>query len=580
MTDPTKPPANPPAADDAKEAVPAGRGTLPQHKQLTVGQHLFIWSMVVIVGVAFGAAASLPMAMASAPKVMDVEQNEVVRRQRIAERLERILNPGAPAWYRRFAMEYEQYAMRVRFARIADNEGLLPRGKALERLVDDFLAQPLRSMAEPEGKRTQGDALRDHIGGRDEVTREELALFLAERQAFYALSARNVVVPAVSTHIADDVRALQGEKLEVVEASLDGRRLLPEVKDDDPELAPTYERMRAQRFLRPAAATLAVAAADLAALQSKLAPSDADLATAYEARKDEFRLPAPPASAATAATHRPFSEVKPDLAKRIARERAIAEAQRLCEALNQQVEDLQLDGNKDPKPFADAVAKSGLSLREGVVVEEAKGDLDLGPLGKVKDVIRLFDKEHETGFISRPVQAADGGWLMVRLASRREAGFKELAEVRAEVKAVLAAQRGYRRFIEEAEKARAAAEAMGPGGLSLWLAGPGAVWGAKPATTEHRPTEPIRTPATEPGGVPGDPTPIASLALPARPVALVENQGDALRVRLLQVAAIKADAAAASDDQRRAAAGQYRDWLEDLRMNQYNQELRTRLEGR
>jgi hypothetical protein len=152
------------------------------------------------------------------------------------------------------------------------------------------------------------------------------------------------------------------------------------------------------------------------------------------------------------------------------------------------------------------------------------------------------------------------------------------------VQAVVAGNRAYQALLSEAGKLRAAAEAAGPGGLAKIFADPAnAVWAAK--VTEQPSVSPLselHAPASEAGGAAGEALLAASLAMPSRPVALVEAApaGGAQpvttpRVRLMQFVAVKQDPVpprAAAD-----YAAMYRRALEGYQQAQFERTLREKL---
>jgi len=558
-------------------------------KPITFGQQIFIWAMILLVGVIFGVGSSWTFLQQQQRVIDNVAENDILVRKDVAERLQRVLMSSGE----RFAMgSYEAYARAIRMARVAASEGLQPEGTDLDRVTDDFLARTIPGEAGAK-QRTFRDLLLEHQGAKDEVTRLELRRLLAERTGVEALFARNVGAPAVPTSVSVVLDHLRSTHFTVAEVELDAKHLMTDVKVDDPEIQSTYDRLRGTRFTKHAQVTATVAAADLAALTAKQVIGDAEIATYYEQHKETYRKPAvapvPPAVAdpKTPAEYQALSDASPAIKAILARTAAEQAAQAVIQGFNGMVDEKGLE-QADAAAFAAAATAAGLVVTESLVINEpSDGQVDLGALGTIKDPAGLFSKD--VGFITNPLQsAAQPGetkgqtWFVLRVTQRSPAGFRTLEEVRTEVQGIIAGNRAYQALLAEAEKLRASAEAAGPGGLAKAIADPAnAAWAAKVAEQPLRPLTDLHAPATEAGGVPGEVRLAASLAMPNRPVALVEAAAPAgaasttPRVRLLQVIEIKQDQVppgGAAD-----AAAMYRDALSRYQQTQFDRTLREKL---
>jgi hypothetical protein len=544
--DPNQPsPATTPAKPSeppVKDAIPDGKGEAPvQAKPLTFGQQLFIWSMVIIVGIVFGVGASFPLVLAPTPTIAGVAEGEVLQRSQTAERIERIINPtggwqpviAQPRWMEN---PLEAYAQDLRLARVAEARGLMPRGAALDLVEREFLATPLPGSP----GRTYHDALKEHVGGLDQVKREDMRRILAERAARDALYLRSAIAPAVPRAIAGEMVGLRGDRATVAEVVLSGARFIPEVKPDDPEIPTTFERLRATRFTRPAGATVLLAWADRDALAKDLAISDADAKSWYDGHRDQFPGEPDPKDPAKAPEPKPFEAVKAEVVAKVRAERGSALARERIEVLNEAIEKEALDGDKDPARFRAAAEKAGLAVEELQLEDRTPGTVDLGRIGTVKDVMRLYGKEHDTGFVTQPLITNAGHWIVLRLGARRDPGFQELDAVRNQVAAHLAGRRAWKALLESAGTLRGELEQRGSGGLAAWAAGDEAKpWSAQLSTRQIALATRLPTPPAEADGAAGDPVFLAALALPGRPIALVAAEpaweGDVPRVRLVQV---------------------------------------------
>lgn len=567
----------PPAVDGQPEtSKPASR--------LTLGQHFFIWAMVIIVGVLFGMGSSVSLLQHGPRSIQGVSENDVLVRQDIARRLQDCLNPSRrPQYGAPFALIFEHqnqawYAQDILRARYAAGLGLLPEGADLDRVVADFLAKPMPGQA----GRTLRDVLVEHAGGRDEVTPTALRRFLAERKAVEALVARHVAVPAIPPVYASDLPALL-ETAETDEVVLSARHLLQPVKEEDPDVQQAYDRLRATRFARPAAATVLVAYPDLAALAAaEPAPAEAEVAAWYEANKERFRKTADPkAGVAAGPEYRPLAEVSAEAVAAIRRTRAEPKA---AAAMQRFADRLDQIGHLDTAAFAAEAATAGLVVSKPIEVPEGRGQLQLGELGSVKDQIGLFSSQVEPGFISSPLAMPAGGMtsqIVVRLESRRAAGFRSLDEVKPEVMAWVGGRRAYKALLEQAEAIRVAVEQAGPGGLAAWSGSEAAKpWQTILAHATQGMLTDLLPPPAEADGQPGEARPLAALCLPSRPVMLAtaEGPGDLPVVRLVQVRAIKPSDKA--DDPARAAgfASQYRQALFGYRAQLFDEELRRKVQ--
>src|SRR3954468_9004498 len=115
--------------DDVKVPVEVTRGDqLPKSKQISMSQHIFIWSLVIVVGALFGMSGSLAVIQGPQQVHGGVSDNVVTSYLAIDKKLEHILG-------RRVGLDFDDYIERVKIGREAESEGLKPSGEALEKLV-------------------------------------------------------------------------------------------------------------------------------------------------------------------------------------------------------------------------------------------------------------------------------------------------------------------------------------------------------------------------------------------------------------------------------------------------------------
>lgn len=568
---------------------PGDDGQPLKAKPLTISQQVLIWSLILVVGVLFGMGTSVGVLQETQADIGGVTQREILLRQGVDRRLAQALSyPGLVG-------SSEMYARRVKLARVAAAQGLMPDGDALEKLVDDFLARPT-----PTGGRTVREVLVEARGGDKEVTRAELKRKIAEEAAATAYQRRHLITPAVPLAAGESLSMVFQDQVPVLETALDASRFVQPVDDNDPELQQAYDRLRSQgRFVRPESVRLTIAHADLAALttQAKAAVTDEQAKAYYEAHKldPDFLKPAPPtppASATAAAApatppapeSRPFDEMKPVIADRLAAEQAAKRARAAADALDAEVE--AADGQLDLATFKAAAAKVGLQVVEAWVESPAKQDqgprlLTIPALGTMRDESQLFAKDKEPGFISRvvPIQGAAGSIPSVlRLESRDSGGFRPLPDVKADVVRHLQGQRTYATFLAEATKAREQSQRVG---LAAWVASAdGQAWKATTAPGSYAASAELAAPSAEVGGTAGDPVVAASLAMPARPVALLSApaENDLPRMKLVQATGYTPAPAIPDVAMRARYADGYREQLTQYRQRLFEPELRRLIE--
>jgi hypothetical protein len=560
MTDDPKLPSQPatpaPVASKAAVAPPAGDDTGTKAPQsLTFSQHLFIWTMILLVGIIFGVGSTWGVIQQGQTYVdntrKDVTTADVAYRAQIAERLERNLNPmyGTrefymyPQYFMRFMLAFDgernQYAWaeQIRRARMAEAEGLMPTGEALEKIMQKFLAQT------GPGNRTYAAILNDLKGGKDEITRIQLGDYLSERDAIQALFHRYGATPVIPD-VAGELAA--NESITVTEVELSADALMPAVADDDVEIATTYDKVKS-RFTTPATVRLSVAAPDLAALTKAAATAitDAEIAAHFEAHKATFTKPK--AGEAGKTEPKTLDEAKDEIRATLAADKAGVQA---TEAAERFAETLGADtqAEKDAAAFAAAATKAGMTVTPATLSEQPAGaTYTLGALGTISDQAGFFNRSNNPGLITNVMLATGTAKtpFIARLDARTEAGhrsYKDNAEVRSQVKAIIAGRRAWKDFLAKAEAARAAAE---QGGLSAWAASEaGKAWKPTLATKgDQGPDRRLAPPPAEADGAPGEARLLAELTLPARPVALEHvavAAGSTPKLRLVQVVSIAA----------------------------------------
>lgn len=569
----------------------AGGGQRPP-AQMTLWHHLFIWTLVIVVGVLFGMGPSIAVIEGPAGKP------DVLRRQTLLGRLQQLgfRTPGA---------DDRAIEQQMKLADIARRQGLMPSGEPLTLLVQQFLDEPAR-----DGK-TTGDVLADAKGTPREIKLDELRAYVADTAALNALIDRLSPVPAVPLTVAQDITRTFRDEVTVTSAVLSATRFLPKIADNDPHIEQTYETLkREQRFEQPATVTVTIAYPDLPALtaRAKAALTEAQLQAYYAAHKADFPAPAPatppsvgktkpgaavpPPPAPATRQPKPFAAVKGEIADLLAAAQAADAGKSQAEALDKAVEDDHLDGEKDPAGFVQDAKKCGLLTRTATIeqppppgpsmygYQPPTPPLRVPGLGAMVDEPGLFAPDKQVGFTSRvvPVEGPPATVALLRLESRTDAGFKPLAAVRAEVIRYLQGQQAYAPFMAAAAAAQAQAEKLGPDGLRAYLASPaGAVWKATATTEELPASETLTPPPADLTQVARSDGPVAaSLALPDHPVALVSEspEDDIPRVKLVQGEGLKPGTPPKEVEERTRYAQQYREELRRYRQMLAQTELR------
>lgn len=545
--------------DPKTPASPPEAGKLAP-KTMTIFDQIFIWTMVLLVGVIFGVGPSIGLVLQGGQEssAYQVSASEVLRRQRIAQLLEEMLNPGGRGRPLFILGSEEEYARNIRLAQLAGDQGLGPSPAEVEALVDDFLARKDSS-----GKRTYGQMIADSHRAKD-LTTGDLALWLSEEAAVAALEARSSSAPALPSSLATVFKPLREDKVTVDQVTLSATPLLPEVKPDDPELASTYENLaELGRFVQPAALVVQIATPDFAALlAAQPQPSEDQLKAWYESHKADYAKPMPPLPAPNpgqttpptppATEYQPFDEVKAAISERLRREAALAVSLAKVEAFMATVEEQALEQG-DAATFARAATAAGLQVKEGVEVPDTAGGQvvlpEYGPLTRSAREIGLV--ANKVGTITDQQKTSDGRWLVLRLAAYKPASRKPSDDptVRAAVIAELAARRAYPLLLAEAEALRAQAEKAGPGGLRALFADPAlkAKWKVEVTTAELSPLEELAAPEpADQSAARPDPRLAASLAVAGNPVSLAAGGQEA--VRLLQATGYVASSAPTAEE--------------------------------
>lgn len=329
----------------------------------------------------------------------------------------------------------QQDRLRAAFGPNIDTEALDTPG-ARRALLESLVSQRLIADAALRGRLTvSDDALRETIaavpafqgeGGFSRSNYETLlraqnmtpATFEARLRQDLTLQQLNDAIRGsaiASRSVTERLAAIEGQRREVQEALVAAQPFVEKVKVSDAQIK-AYHEANAAEFRVPERVRAEYLVLSAEALGEREPITEAELKAAYEARASQYGV----------AEQRRASHI---LVK------AEAEAAKLA-----------AEARKNPARFADLAKKhsqdSGSAANGG----------DLGYFGRGM-MVPAFEEaafRMKEGEISAPVKS-EFGWHVIRLTGVRPATVRPFAEVRAELAAALARQKGVRRFAEAAE---------------------------------------------------------------------------------------------------------------------------------
>lgn len=547
-----------------------------QAKPQTFSQQVLVWVLVVAVGVLFGMGPALAILQGPGPQQMaSVSQTEAVEHKNILSRLDGLLGQG-----QRPRGDWGVYAEHIYTARRAEAQGLMPKGETLDRIVDEFLARELSGDGQ-----TVGQRLAEYEKSDRGVKAHELKRVLRIETAARNLRSRHMVLPVVPSTVIADLKALEGDRVMLAEASLSPTVLAPEFQAaaaaDDATIRALYEELKDRWFRIPASSIVTVFAADPVAITPHVVVSDEEIEAYYEAQKelrpdwmvsdeaedDPATEEADAAAEPEEPTYQPLEEVREqivgelreqhakDLARTLYDAFSTAIRRRLAELGIQNPAELQ---RQDLMTIAEANtigpathgelldAPVGIVIREDVAVNEPEDGKTarLGEYGEVGFAGELFGEDAVIGTIDLPVTETEGLGLLLRLEATRPGSYRELDQVRDEVVAYHAGRLAWPTLLERAREIAATAQDMGADALTTHFA-PEEVrqrWGTTVETREVEPLTEFAAPPADVDGVPLETWPAIAMATNQRPVKLAfqPGQGETLvaslpGVRLVQV---------------------------------------------
>lgn len=562
---------------------------LDRPKRQSLGQQALIWFLVIMVGVLFGMGPAVMILRGGGPADFgSVSQTEALALKQTETRFQRLTGRRAQD------QDWTTYAQQIYQARYADQQGLMPKGETLEAEMRTFLDQ------EMPGGGTHRSLLVEYERSEHGVTADELERMLQINLAIHNLIGHATTVPVVPDRVADDLRALARDRVELASVELSTRALLDEFRDeaaDDPAAIETLYRDLKERYFRiPSKRRVTVFAAEPDAIAEQVVLDDATIAEFYEAEKERrpaWRLPDEPdadaeddveaeedaaagedaaADADAEATddgprYRPLSEVRDEIVAELSAERAVELARELYVVFHAAIEArMQELGTADPTelgiddltdlaaaasigPDADAgrlAAPVSIRVVPDVLVVDPENE-ETTPLpgyGPVRVSRDLFNPDVAIGTLDEPISDTDGLMLMLRVEERIESSYRPLEAVRDELIDYRAGRLAWPALRTRAAEIAADATELGHDGLEVYFADEAVLerWQTAVATEQEHVLLEYQEPPEQLDGVPGERFPAIAIAGQQRPVRLVEvgAEGDSLADRLPRLRLIQA----------------------------------------
>lgn len=567
-----------------KKAGDQGEDALLTPQKQTFTQQLLVWVLVIAVGVLFGMGPALAILQGPGTATAgSVSQTEALEYKETVNRLNALLGQQGPV-----DVHWTAFARQIYTARRAEDQGLMPKGAVLDKIVSDFLAREIQ------GGKTVGERLAEYEKSDRGVKASDLADLLRIQTAATNLQHRTVTVPVVPTSVADDLKAVEGDKVQLAEVTLSTRSLIDEFREqaagESATLQALYDELKTHWFRIPAVSTVTVFAADPKVVAEQVVVTDDEIAAFYEREKTlrpDWRLPdededaaaeeeaaaeGEEAAEAEAPRYKPLEEVRETIVDEIKQERGTALAKELYDAFSTEVRRLMTELGvalpKDlpranllevaaataigPETHGERLAGTvGIAVTEGVEVDdpEEAGQALLGTYGSVRFAGDLFGEGAEIGALDEPVTETDGLGLLLRLEDTREGSYQPFDEVRDQLVDYHAGRLAWPTLIERARAIAVTAADMGGDALATHFAAQ-EVQDRWMTTVEQESVGPLAeftAPAEDVDGVGGETWPAIAMAGHDRPVRLAaapsggEELLDALpAVRLVQVTAYEA----------------------------------------
>ncbi|MDA3960285.1 MAG: hypothetical protein PF961_05815 [Planctomycetota bacterium] len=526
---------------------------LNQEKKQTMSQQVLIWFLVIMVGVLFGMGPAVMILRGGGPAdFASISQTEALEYKGTVTKLNALVgrqNPQDIGW--------QYFAQQIFMAEYADEQGLMPKGDTLRDAMEEFLATDL-----PTGG-TLRDLLVEYERSEQGVPAHELERMLQVQTAIDNLRSRALVVPTVPAAVIADLKALDGDRVELASVELSTAALRAEFRDeaagDEAAIQNLYNELKERYFRVPAKRVVTVFAANPEAIAGKVIVTDAEIQAFYDdnkTRRASWKLPDPePAEEADDAAqgeakpepqYKDLAEVRAEILGELQMQHAVELAKELYASFHTGVEAKMRElGTSDPKDLtrAELVTIAGAALvgpesfgdRLGesvamTVVEqvsvadpETAAQAELTGFGSVRFSSDMFDPEVPVGTLDEPISETEGLGLMLRLEDKQAGSYVPLEEVQDQVVDYRAGRLAWPALVERARGIAIKAAEHGHDGLKTYFADEKQLtqWNAAVATERVRVLSEYQAPPEQLDGVPGERFPVIAIAGQQRPVRLV-----------------------------------------------------------
>ena len=578
----------------------------------TAGQQMLVWFLIIVVGVLFGMGPVLAtLREAPPPEYADVSQDVALAHNDIEAKINDVLFGT-----KRASREWNSTAYTIWMSRLAEREGLMPKGEALDAVTDAWLDEPVNRWDD----RTRRSVLLEYQSSDKGVRLDAVKLYLQVEEAATNLQQRYVQVPAIPQSMARDLAAVSGDRVSIEEVTLSTAPFVAEFREaagaDEAAIEEAFNELEFSRFSVPAKRVVTVFAANPADFADQIVVTDAQIEARYKADKEQKYLLPPPADQEVAEGEEPKpnyreldDELKTEITAIIRQEHAVDLAAQLYNRFESLLH-AKVKGGSQPAneiPTEDIVAivdqcviaaadRDDLSadvkmaVTAGVAINDAEGEMLIPGFGEAKrngslfagdvSIGALFDARIQLGEADELMgpgmrKDAPSMRLLLRVDERVEATTKALGDegVREEVIDYVAGRLAWGKLLESAEQMATNAS---EGGLKAFFEGKEDRWGA--VTERSVPgLEEFAAPPEEVDGDPGEAqTAIALLDDGITLASAPRSEAGLPQVRLVRAVAYVPGAPQPNSLARNQQMG--RGMIQQYQASEFRQELQRRLQ--
>lgn len=468
--------------------------------KMTLSQHLVVVFLIVAVGILFGMGPVMALVFGgggSGAAFQDISSDDARELYLMEQRRDRILGlPGRPL--RDGPSPYLDWAQSLWMAEIADEQGLMPKGAALDEAVDDFLNTPTRNR---DGEETTVRSLLANYHGTEPLNMRDLKRLVQVDAAQAALGDGFSQPPAISAAHIDNLMRMQEDQVQLTQVVLTTAPLLERFREaaanDDSRIADAYESLKTTYFQIPPLKIISAVVVDPALIAPAVAVSSDALETWYVANRDG-RNEWIAATSEDGIEWKPLAEVVDQVTEEMRAEIAPALTAFLFQHVITAIEDGAIAAGVAPEaltaeqlsaivagaalgPGDDNRLSAPITARvvtEARISEPQRGEASVPVAGigeiKASSAAGLFRSTVAVGslqLLEDAVADAEGMDLIVRIDGVEGASSRALDDpaVRDAVVTYLAGRDAYPVLLEQAEAIRAAAASM-EGGLAAYFA--------------------------------------------------------------------------------------------------------------